>query len=124
MEKRSAVLVVEDDASLRTILGLSLRRAGYPTLTAASGGEALELLAATPVGFMITDGRMDAMDGFELSKRAKSLVPELRIAMHSGVFVADDAAGSPIERVFEKPILIAGILEWLRDHSNGLMGRA
>ena len=99
------------------MLSLSLRRAGYPTLTAASGSEALELLSSRPVGFMVTDGRMDAMDGFELSRRAKSLRPELHIAMLSAVFVASDAKGSPIERVFEKPAAVAGIVEWLQESS-------
>jgi CheY-like chemotaxis protein len=117
MNNRPAVLVVDDDTSLRTMLSLSLRRAGYPTLTAANGPEALELLATRPVGFMVTDGRMDAMDGFELSRRAKSLKPELHIAMVSAVFVASDAAGSPIERVFEKPVAFSGLVEWLQEFS-------
>lgn len=118
MNNRPAVLVVDDDASLRTMLSLSLRRAGYPTLTAANGREALELLSTRPVGFMLTDGRMDPMDGFELSRRAKGLKPDLHIAMLSAVFVAGDAAGAPIERVFEKPIAVAGLVEWLQEFSD------
>ncbi|HEX4047902.1 MAG TPA: response regulator [Elusimicrobiota bacterium] len=115
MNNRPAVLVVDDDCSLRTMLSLALRRAGYPTLTAASGSEALDLLASRPVGFMVTDGRMGAMDGFELSRRAKAVKPELRIAMVSAVFVASDAAGSPIERVFEKPVAVSGLVAWLQE---------
>jgi CheY-like chemotaxis protein len=48
---RLPVLVVDDDTSLRTMLSLSLRRAGYPTLTAASGDEAAPVLTSmiTPV---------------------------------------------------------------------------
>ena len=100
------------------MLSLSLRRAGYPTLTAASGREALELLSTRPVGFLVTDGRMDTMDGFELSRRAKSLRPELHIAMLSAVFVASDAAGTPIERVFEKPVTVSGLVEWIQEFSD------
>ena len=117
MNNRLPVLVVDDDASLRTMLSLSLRRAGYPTLTAASGREALELLMTRPVGFMVTDGRMDAMDGFELSRRAKNIKPELHIAMVSAVFVTRDAAGTPIERVFEKPVAVSGLVEWMQEFS-------
>lgn len=117
MNNRQAVLVVDDDTSLRTMLSLSLRRAGYPTLTASSGQEALELLSTRPVGFMVTDGRMDAMDGFELSRRAKSLKPELHIAMVSAVFMTSDAAGTPIERVFEKPVAVSGLVEWMQEIS-------
>ena len=40
MNNRPAVLIVDDDASLRTMLSLSLKRAGYPTLSASSGAEA------------------------------------------------------------------------------------
>lgn len=117
MNNRPAILVVDDDASLRTMLSLSLRRAGYPTLTAASGREALELLSSRPVGFMVTDGRMDVMDGFELSRRAKNIKPGLHIAMVSAVFVASDAAGSPIERFFEKPVAVSGLVQWLQEFS-------
>ena len=115
MNNRPAVLVVDDDASLRTMLSLSLRRAGYPTLTAASGSEAMQLLATRPIGFLVTDGRMDAMDGFELSRQAKTLKPELHIAMVSAVFTRSDAEGAPIERVFEKPILVADVVAWLQE---------
>ena len=114
MENPPQVLVVDDDASLLTLLSLSLRRAGYPTLSAASGREALELLATRPVAFMVTDGLMDAMDGFELSRRAKSLKPGLRIAMISAVFGASAAEGTPIERVFEKPTAVADLVAWLK----------
>ena len=115
MNNRPAVLVVDDDPSLRTMLSLSLRRAGYPTLTAASGSEALRVLSTRPVGYLVTDGRMDSMDGFELSRRAKTLNPALHIAMVSAVFVESDAAGSPIERVFEKPISVAVLVAWLQE---------
>jgi two-component system OmpR family response regulator len=115
MNNRQAVLVVDDDPSLRTLLSLSLRRAGYPTLTAASGSEALALLSSRPVGYMVTDGRMESMDGFELSRRAKDLKPALRIAMVSAVFLESDAAGTPVERFFEKPISVAGVVAWLQE---------
>jgi CheY-like chemotaxis protein len=117
VNNRPAVLVVDDDASLRTMLSLSLRRAGYPTLTAATGAEALKLLSSRPIGFLLTDGKMDAMDGFELSRRAKTLRPDLHIAMMSAVYLAGDAEGTPIEAVFEKPVQISGLVEWFESAS-------
>ena len=109
------MLVVDDDASMRAMLDLSLRRAGIATLTAASGPEALALLSTRPVAALVTDGRMDAMDGFELSRRAKRLRPDLRIAMVSAVVAESDAEGTPIEKVFEKPVSVTGLVEWLRE---------
>jgi CheY-like chemotaxis protein len=60
---------------------------------------------------------MDSMDGFELSRRAKGLRPDLHIAMISAVFGAQDAEGGPIERVFEKPASVADLVAWLQKFS-------
>lgn len=114
MDNRPAVLIVDDNASMRTILSLSLQRAGYPSVSAASGPEALRLLATRPFSCMVTDGRMTPMDGFELARRAKALRPELRIAMASAVFTAADAGDAPIERIFEKPLAVSAVVAWLQ----------
>ncbi|MBI3288073.1 MAG: response regulator [Elusimicrobia bacterium] len=115
MNNLPAVLIVDDDASMRTMLSLSLKRAGYPTLSASNGAEALEVLAMRPIDCLVTDGRMKPMDGFELSRRAKTIRPNLRIAMVSAVFTALDAAGAPIERVFEKPLAVSSVVAWLQE---------
>ncbi|MEQ1919710.1 MAG: response regulator [Elusimicrobiota bacterium] len=114
MYNRPAVLIVDDDASLRTMLSLSLKRAGYATLSAASGAEALALLATRPIDCMVTDGRMIPMDGFELARQAKTLKPELRIAMVSAVYTTSDAGDSPIDRMFEKPLTVSSLVAWLQ----------
>lgn len=109
-----AVLIVDDDESLRTLLGLALRRAGYPTLAAASGSEALDLLASGTAGFVVADGLMKAMDVFELARRAKDLRPELRIAVVNAAFGARGAESAPIDRLFEKPASVADLVAWLQ----------
>ena len=114
MYNRPAILIVDDDESLLTMLSLSLKRAGYATLSAGSGAEALDILATRPIDIMVTDGRMDPMDGFELSRRAKTLKPELRIAMVSAVFTMADAGTSPIDCVFEKPLAVSSLVAWLQ----------
>lgn len=116
MNNRPAVLIVDDNASMRAMLSLSLKRAGYPTLSAASGPEALVLLASRQIDCMVTDGRMEPMDGFELARRAKTLRPDLRIAMASAVFTAADADGAPIDCVFEKPVAVSCVVAWLQEH--------
>ncbi len=98
------------------MLSLSLKRAGYPALSAANGEEALGMLATRPIDCLVTDGRMDPMDGFELSRRAKALRPNLRIAMVSAVFTSSDVGSSPIDCVFEKPITVSSLVAWLQEH--------
>ncbi len=114
MNNRPAVLIVDDDASLREMLTLSLKRAGYPAMSAANGEDALRLLAQRPIDCLLTDGRMEPMNGFELSSRARSIRPDLRIAMLSAVFTEADAAGTAIERVFEKPVTVSAVVAWLQ----------
>lgn len=114
MNNRPAVLIVDDDSSLRTMMSLSLRRAGYPAISAANGAEALRLLATRPIECMLTDGRMEPMDGFELARQAKTLHPDLRIAMASAVFTEADAHGAPIDFIFEKPVAVSEVVAWLQ----------
>ncbi|MFI5360679.1 MAG: response regulator [Elusimicrobiota bacterium] len=114
MNNHGAVLVVDDDLSLRTLLSMSLRRAGYRAVTAASGAEALRVLASQPIEVLVTDGVMDVMDGIELSRRAKNLQPSLHIAMLSAVYVDHDVDGAPIERVFKKPNAVGDLMAWLQ----------
>ena len=101
------VLVVDDDWSAREILSLSLRKAGFGVQTAAGGIEALELLKNSPFDWLLTDAHMKPMDGFELTKLAKTLRPNLRVAMisaiHTGETPLPDGA---IETFFPKPVAI------------------
>lgn len=73
------ILLVEDEVAIREFEAINLQRAGYTTVQAGSGEEALELYDADPNGFDIAllDISMPGMDGFavckELRKRSASL---------------------------------------------------
>ncbi|MBI3553379.1 MAG: response regulator [Elusimicrobia bacterium] len=114
MSNFDSILVVDDDASGRAMLGLSLRQAGYTVSCAASGPEALSLLNEKPFDWLLTDARMTPMDGFELSRRARRIKPDLRIMMMSAVCSEKDTAGYPIEKFFQKPIPMENLLQWIR----------
>ena len=61
------ILVVDDEPGLRAMLEVVLRRDGHEVATADGGQQALELLGRRP-GFelMLSDLRMDGVDGLEL----------------------------------------------------------
>jgi CheY-like chemotaxis protein len=63
--KRSgAVLVIEDDESVRTAIALMLRISGFSAVEAASGAEAIDLLRSGPaIALVLLDLNMDPMDG-------------------------------------------------------------
>ena len=67
------ILVVDDEESMVQFLTVLLRREGYEVMTAASGPQALELLAESSMDAVVTDLKMPGMDGIELLDRIKKL---------------------------------------------------
>jgi DNA-binding NtrC family response regulator len=80
------VLLVEDEAALRSLGQEILRDQGYKVLAAGSGGEALELARfhRAPIHLLVTDVVMPGMDGPELADRLGPLHPEARCLFMSG----------------------------------------
>lgn len=109
------ILIVDDDFSARLMLQLALRQAGYQVRSASSGEEAVQFLQKEHFDRMVTDGKMEPMDGFKLSLKAKELDSALRIAMVSAAYSEKDIQGYPIEKVFTKPIPVESIVAWLQD---------
>ena len=69
---RMRVLVVDDDPSIRTLLCEQLRTAGEQASAASDAGEALGLLALTPVDVVISDVMMPGMSGWDLLAAIRS----------------------------------------------------
>ncbi len=62
----SLILVVDDEAPVREMIGDALSLAGYSTISAADGLEAINLLRSTKVDLIISDINMPKLDGFKL----------------------------------------------------------
>jgi two-component system response regulator HydG len=75
------ILVVDDQRNMRATTAMLLRAEGYEVLEAGGGPEALELLAAAPVDLLLTDMKMQPMDGLTLLTRALELVPGMQVIM-------------------------------------------
>ena len=70
MEKN--ILIVDDCKTTRSIVALYIKSAGYKTIMAANGFDAVEKLMNNHVDFIITDLNMPQMDGIELTKWVRS----------------------------------------------------
>ena len=66
------ILVVEDDAKLRSLFCTVLTNNGYLALPAESGEKALSLLDSEYVDLIISDIMMPGMDGYELIERLRT----------------------------------------------------
>lgn len=63
------VLVVDDEAHIRRMLSLRLRKSGLKAEVAADGREALEFIGARPPNLIVTDYQMPEVDGLALCRR-------------------------------------------------------
>ena len=80
------ILLVEDEASIRRVLGsiLSEEDKSYEVTEASNGQEAMEKIRETAYDLVLCDIKMPKKDGLEVLLEAKALYPTLRVVMISG----------------------------------------
>jgi CheY-like chemotaxis protein len=77
MEKKIALLVVDDEVILREAIIRDFERKGFQVFASASGKEALSLIAKEKVEIVISDIQMPDGDGIFLLENLRKLHPEL-----------------------------------------------
>lgn len=70
MEK--VIMAVDDSASIRQMLAITLKNAGCNVVEAVDGQDALDKLDGSPVHMLICDVNMPNMDGIELVRRVRA----------------------------------------------------
>jgi two-component system chemotaxis response regulator CheY len=65
------ILIVDDSASIRQVVGMALRGAGYTVVEAADGSDALKKLDGQKINLVISDVNMPNMDGITFVKEMK-----------------------------------------------------
>ena len=78
------VLVVDDDASIRSLLSVLLRYEGYNVFEAGDGLEAVYELKKRHFDVVISDYRMPRFDGMQLLTTCRLLWPETAVVIMSG----------------------------------------
>jgi two-component system chemotaxis response regulator CheY len=66
------ILIVDDSASLRQVVSISLKGAGYETIEACDGKDALTKLDGRKIHLVISDVNMPNMDGITFVKQMKA----------------------------------------------------
>ena len=85
-KNNETILLVEDEASVRTLTQMILKNYGYKILVASKGDEALQLCEQHqgPIHLLLTDVIMPGMTGQELSSLLTSRYPEVQVLFMSG----------------------------------------
>ena len=111
------ILVVDDEAAQRDILGGLLRKQGYAVREVPSGAAALAVLRAEPVDLILTDVKMPAMSGLELLREARALNPELPVVVLTAYGNVTDAVVAMRDGAVDyltKPVDIDAVLHRVR----------
>lgn len=85
------ILVVDDEEVALTNLVYVLKKEGYAVTGAQSGGEAVKLLAKHEYDLVLTDLKMEKVDGMEVLSRARQHHPDIEVIMITGYATVDSA---------------------------------
>lgn len=110
------ILVVDDEAAVRTFTARVLRQNGYQVLTAANGRDALDLAEkhSGPIDLLLTDLVMPLMGGHELASRVLASRPNMLVLFVSG-YPGESQTLSP-HPLFVKPYTGSALLVRIRQH--------
>jgi two-component system, NtrC family, response regulator GlrR len=114
MSDKARILVVDDDPSLLKMLEIRLQREGYRVKTASSGRSALAILPGFRPQLVITDMRMDGMDGLGLFNEIRAQEPTLPVIVltaHGTIPDAVDATQRGVFAYLTKPFEREQLLE-------------
>jgi|UniRef100_A0A7C5EL82 ATP-dependent Lon protease len=112
------VLVVDDEEIARQNLEYILRKEGHQVATAANGQEALDQVKGREFDVIITDLKMDRMDGIQLLESVKQIAPHTEVVMVTGyatVSTAVDALRKGAAHYLSKPIKLDELRQTVRE---------
>ena len=119
--RKTPLLVVDDDRTVRKLLTRIAERAGFDVDSARDGLEALEMMEKKDYEIAIVDLMMPRLSGYELVQKISALVPRPTVIVATALMNGDVASldDSMVRRVIRKPFDIdavaAALIETAQD---------
>lgn len=115
----ATVLTVDDSASIRQMVGMTLKQAGYNVVEAGDGQEGLDKARSGAFNLVLTDQNMPRMDGLTLVKALRGLpnyktVPILMLTTESGDEMKAQGRAAGATGWLTKPFDPAKLLEVMK----------
>lgn len=112
------IMIVDDSASLRQVVGIALKGAGYDVIEASDGKDAIGKLTGQKVHLIVSDVNMPVMDGITMVKNIKQMpnykfTPIMMLTTESDTDkkMAGKAAGAKawLVKPFQPPVLLDAV---------------
>jgi two-component system, NtrC family, response regulator HydG len=101
------LLIIDDEPSHAEAVAESLERVGYECIVATSGNEGARRLAEAEPNLILTDLKMDGVDGLAILRKAKQELPEAEVVVitgHGDVQSAVEAMKAGASHFLQKPV--------------------
>lgn len=119
------ILVIDDDPDVRSLVGEFLSELGYRTLVAESADTAMQILREVTPDLLLADFAMPGVNGAEIAREIRKLLPELPILFFSGyadTAALENAVGkAPLLRKPFRPSELATTLRTMLDERAGAL---
>lgn len=112
------ILIVDDSASIRQVVGIALRGAGYDVIEACDGKDALSKMTGNKINLIISDVNMPNMDGITYLQEVKKMpkykfTPVIMLTTEAGQdkMAAGKAAGAKawVVKPFQPPQMLNAV---------------
>ncbi len=120
-DPEAPILIVDDDAATRELLGIGLRRAGFDVVEAASGDAALDLIETEHIGLVVLDLSMSGMSGIDVVHALRGLpktatLPIILLTGKGDDYTLVPSLGSGADDYLTKPVLFDELVARIRAH--------
>lgn len=107
------VLIADDEEVVRNLASLCLKRAGYGTLTAKNGAQALKIFQdkKSEIDLTLLDLTMPGMDGLETMLAIRQIEPQARFILTSGRLEEENAFSGLCSAFLRKPFTLIALKE-------------
>jgi two-component system, NtrC family, response regulator HydG len=108
--ERLKVLIIDDEPNHAEVVAESLERVGYDCTVATSGAQGARLIEDGVPNVILTDLKMDGMDGLAILRKAKQELPEAEVVVitgHGDVQTAVEAMRAGAANYLQKPVNLA-----------------
>ena len=114
------LVIADDEAPIRMVVGERLRSAGFTVFEAQDGEEALEMVRAHMPAAIVTDLQMPCMNGLELCMAMRNdprtaHIPALLLTARGHVLSDEMMAKTNIKRIMSKPFGVRELLSYVQE---------